>query len=466
MIHFTFLEVLDQLRYIIGEVAAFFVFFANAAPRKKYFPLRVISGLFVCVPIALMYLFLYQQYSMTNNATAFAILSASFWIGMVFLVIYYMIFCYEISFGYALFRGFMAIALESLVTTLLKYVLVSMWFPELPEKYTVAYIAISIAIYVVLYTIGYKIIAKRMQSSKATDIFNNRRTVVIYVLLILIYSLVSDASKGICEWLVQPMKQYESFSGVIELIQYYSIGVMVLLCLIVLVVQYYVYGIAVLQNEKGIFSHLLAEKKVQYENSRENIDIINQKCHDLKHQILALEGASEQERKDMITETKKAVMFYDAVVKTNNEVLNIILTEKSLVCANRNIKLTCMANAEHLSMIGVIDLYTILGNALDNAIECVEEFQENDKKMIGLTINEHGKMLLLSVENYYEKPINFRNDLPLTSKKDKRNHGLGLRSIKMIMKKYGGDIRIHTENQIFSLQMTIPLTYSSKNGDK
>ncbi|MFA9378322.1 MAG: ATP-binding protein [Lachnotalea sp.] len=464
MENITYLDALDQIRYILGMVAAFYVFFINAAPKRKNFTLRVTFGLIGCIFLALSYLFLLGIYKKTGEYGAYAIGGIVYWLAMSFVVISYMVFCYEISWGYALFRAFTAFSLEAFVTTILKYIIVKMWFPNLPETYTIRYITIAIIIYIFCYTLVYRIIAIKIQSNKSADLFNNQKTVTIYILIIILRSLVNDASRGVCEWTIKPIQEYFNMNNLIATIQYYSIGIMLLLSIIILIVQFYVYEISVLQNEQELFNHLLSQRKAQYIHSRENIDIINQKCHDLKHQILALENASGQERKEMIYETKKAVMFYDAVVKTNNEVLNTILTEKTLVCANRNIRLTCMANADHLSVVGVIDLYTILGNALDNAIECMDQLHEEGKKAIAIIINEHGKMLDFSVENYYEKPIRFKAGIPVTSKKDKRNHGIGIQSIRMIAKKYGGDIRISTENQIFSLQIIIPITISKKNG--
>ena len=106
----------------------------------------------------------------------------------------------------------------------------------------------------------------------------------------------------------------------------------------------------------------------------------------------------------------------------------------------------------------MIDLYTMLGNAIDNAIESVDHFTNEDKKVISLSVKEQGKMIYISVENYYEGTIKFHRGYPITHKKDKQNHGFGLKSIHMIAKRYGGDIRVSTQNQIFLLQIIIPIS--------
>lgn len=175
-----------------------------------------------------------------------------------------------------------------------------------------------------------------------------------------------------------------------------------------------------------------------------------------KHQLKALEVAGEDERQEMLQETKKAVVFYDAAVHTGNEVLDTILTEKSVLCVNRNIRLSCMADTNRLEHMRVIDLYTMLGNAIDNAIECVDRFADDEKKVISLSVREQGGMLYISVENYFEGELMLRNGYPVTSKKDQANHGFGVKSIRMIAKRYGWRYPGEQAEPYFLLQIIIP----------
>lgn len=458
MEYITYLDMIDQMRYILGIIFAHFVFFYHAAPKREHFKFRLVSGLIGCMTASTGYLGLLWFYQAHDNYEAYSIIAVIYWIAMMFIVIGYMRFCYQISFGHALFRGFMAFALESLVTTILKYFFIAMLMPELPQKYTIFYILLSVMVYVIIYIFIYEILAKRIQVVKSAEMLNNRKTVFTYALLCIFFSLINDASRGISEWIVKPMEEYQHMGSIISTIQAYSNGVMLLICIIILLMQYYIFEIAVLQNEKMLFQHLLTERKTQYEHSRDNIDIINQKCHELKKKITELEKVTGQERQEMIQETKKAVMFYDSVVKTSNEVLNTVLTEKSLYCANRNINLTCMANAEHLCVFEAIDLYTILENALDNAITCAEGLREQEKKAVAISIYERGRMLYMSIENYYENPIPVRNGVPVSSKKGRGRYGMGIQTMRMIAKKYGGDIRVTMEDRIFILQIAVPVS--------
>lgn len=138
---------------------------------------------------------------------------------------------------------------------------------------------------------------------------------------------------------------------------------------------------------------LQKEKEQQYNFSRENVDLINQKCHDLKRQIRALKLVQGEERDRLFKETEEAVQFYDAHVKTGNDVLDTILTEKNFVCTRQGIRFSCNIHAEHMDIIDVIDFYTIVSNGLDNAIECVSGYEDNEKKVINVAVLERGSML-------------------------------------------------------------------------
>ncbi len=70
--------------------------------------------------------------------------------------------------------------------------------------------------------------------------------------------------------------------------------------LLVLGVVYALRYITSLHREKEIVEQLLHERKRQYELSKENIEVINHKCHDLKHQLKALATVEEGERQDYL----------------------------------------------------------------------------------------------------------------------------------------------------------------------
>ena len=66
-------------------------------------------------------------------------------------------------------------------------------------------------------------------------------------------------------------------------------------------------------------------------------------------------------------------------------------------------------------------------------------------------------MFVVHIENFYEGSLSFDNGLPKTTKKDKRYHGFGMKSIRMITEKYHGYFKVKAENGLFILNILIQL---------
>lgn len=93
-------------------------------------------------------------------------------------------------------------------------------------------------------------------------------------------------------------------------------------------------------------------------------------------------------------------MIYDGTMHTGNPVLDTVFTEKSLLCEQKGIEWTCMADGEQLAFLDTIDLYILFGAALDRAISQVEHIQEPARRVIAVTANVSRGAAFLQFENY------------------------------------------------------------------
>lgn len=203
---------------------------------------------------------------------------------------------------------------------------------------------------------------------------------------------------------------------------------------------------------------LRLQAQEQYERSHTNVALINQKCHDLKHQLTALRLEKDPVLKEQgLQEMEQAVLIYDAVARTGNEVLDTVLTEKSLVCEQDHISWTCLADGTLLNFMSAVDLYTLFGNALDNAIESSRKISDTQKRVVSVIVQKSRGMALIQIENYYEHSVAYKDGLPVTTKSDPDQHGYGLKSIASIAQRYGGLLTINTEDGIFLLSILLPL---------
>lgn len=209
-----------------------------------------------------------------------------------------------------------------------------------------------------------------------------------------------------------------------------------------------------------VWVHTTQEKEAEkafYDSYREkvelqerNMELINLKCHDMKHQLRSLmEGQHLDEA--FIQETQNAISIFDAQVKTGNDTLDTLLTQKSLVCDAQKILLTVMLDGGALSFMSVQEINSFFGNAIDNAIEYLLTVGE-DNRFIRISSQQNGSILTLRVENYCEAPIVFRkNGLPASTKEDNGYHGFGTKSIKSIAERYGGGASFERNDDLFVL---------------
>ncbi len=232
------------------------------------------------------------------------------------------------------------------------------------------------------------------------------------------------------------------------------------LAVVILYLQSELFKKSSIKQELELMNLLWKNKQEQYELAKENIELINQKSHDLKHQIRALKKLNKEEFDAYLHEIEESVEIYESIVKTGNDVFDTILTEKSLYCKKRNIQVTCVADGSQMEFINAIDLYAILGNALDNAIEAVEKFEEPEKRQIDVIIRRQKNFLVMNFMNPVSKKLVFENGFPVTTKGDRRYHGFGLRSIQHFAKKYDGVLNISEEDDCFSLKIMIPILHN------
>lgn len=234
-----------------------------------------------------------------------------------------------------------------------------------------------------------------------------------------------------------------------------SMAYSILCCVFLLVIQFHIFEKSKLQQEQEITKYLLQLSQKQYELSRENINIINVKCHDLKHQLGKLKHiSSEEERARYIAETQKAILIYDAFVKTGNKALDSVITEKSLLCESKGIRLCSIIDGDAIAFMENADIYALFGNALDNAIASVEGETE-DKRIITLNVIRQGAIVRIHMDNYCGSKLVFQDGLPATTNDDDGYHGFGCKSIKMIAEKYNGQVEMRKEDDRFCLDVLL-----------
>ena len=208
-----------------------------------------------------------------------------------------------------------------------------------------------------------------------------------------------------------------------------------------------------LQEEIDRMQYNMKQMEQQYAISKDTIEQINIKCHDMRHKVRSLIGGNAPDELDR--DLAEAIKIYDANIRTGNKILDVILTEKSLYCERNDITLSCMVDGDKLGFMRESDLYCLFGNIIDNAIEAVRAIGDMDKRVIDITAKAHGDMLIVQEENYFTGKLTFDDGLPVTTKADKAYHGYGMKSIRMIARAYGGEMTAGVDGDKFRLSVLL-----------
>jgi len=336
-----------------------------------------------------------------------------------------------------LFIGVAAYAMQNFASALFFFI---RGLAGAPRGFSVISLVIILLVFPAVYTAGYFLFARKI---KPGDILNRGRipflivsTVTILVVTVLgMYSI----SEGI---------------GRHNAILLFRLCC----CAMALFIQFGLVEKEKTLTEKEAIAHMFTVAEKHQIATKEGIDFVNIKYHDLKKQISTLKQIdNDTEWKESIDEIEKSAMIFDSIAQTGNKSLDIVLTEKSIQCQKRQINFSYIADGKKLRFMNAIDVYSMMENALENAIESAMRIDNKEKRIIFLNIGTKGKMLFIHTENHIETALIFVNGLPVTTKEDKLYHGFGLKSIRFIAEKYGGNMEISIKEDRFVLDIFIPI---------
>lgn len=316
-----------------------------------------------------------------------------------------------------------------------------------PDRVPLRDAAISYAIQISIYVLCIRLFG-RTQSTDDADKIMQRNIAAL--------SVVSALALGI---LGSVTREYQRESQILYVI---ILCFVFLLSVFILLLRTSILNQGKYRTEISLMEHVLYEGKKQYESIKENIDIINMKCHDLKHQLANFEGRLTAQE---IQALQQAVSIYDRSIRTGSETLDVLLFEKQLVCQKEMIKLSCMADGAALSFMPMTHIYALFNNAIGNAIEAARQVPDPEKRIISITVRREGENLAVNVTNYFAGKYAPNAELR-TTKDDPAHHGFGIKSMKYIVEQYNGTFSASVRGERFSLDITFPSLPTSKGGGK
>lgn len=222
----------------------------------------------------------------------------------------------------------------------------------------------------------------------------------------------------------------------------------IICCLLCMVMQFEIYQKARLTKEIEMVRMLWKKDSKQLAERKDTIEMINMKCHDIRHKLedYHLPITDDEEK-----ELKSLIRIYDQTYRTGSQTLDVLLADRALLCEKDHIQLSFLGDGSCLKFLTEADVYSLLGNALGNAVEAARRVEE-EKRQISMIIRNSGDLVSISVTNYYHGQLHFEEELPVTTQPNAEEfHGYGMKSMQAIAEKYGGKLKVKAENGVFKL---------------
>lgn len=438
-----------MIELLVGEAI-----FCNRLKRRQWYELRIAGAYAICLLLSVFVpIFAYNAiYASLTYLMLYAVSTA------------FLFFCYKESCLTIFFCSFAAYTTQHFAYAFKELVCTASGFSEFIFSGSRTYgpwmnygnstvtisnvfdVLSALAFFVFTYWAFYLLFADRIKERYSLTIESKN----ILYLVILPFSIVMV---HVIFNAVTVYYSYEHYDKV-----YYIITVMysLLSCIVALSLQFSIFRGEHLESDYGIVSSLLHEKEKQYAISMETIELINLKCHDIKHLINRWSTVGGGADKQELSEIDELVQVYDLSINTGNHTLDIIFMEKSLICKQNDIQFTYLADGAALDFIRQRDLYILFGNMLDNAIEALRKENDVQKRILSLNIKRVNGMAVISAENYFSGELRFFRGLPETSKEKDGYHGYGLKSIVRIVESYDGILSVSAKHDTFRLNITFP----------
>lgn len=225
---------------------------------------------------------------------------------------------------------------------------------------------------------------------------------------------------------------------------------------IALHVQLRVHHEAVARRDAEAMAQLLRSQHDQYEITRRSIDEVNRKHHDMKHHLDAIRSEQDASaRSRMLDDLEDTIGRYGAVVKTGNHVLDAIMTAKLAHAGERDIEVSVVADGRLLGFMRPLELTSLIGNALDNAIEGVSTLAPGQLRQIRFALFSQDDFIMVRVENTFDGKL-LRDGDRIVTRQREQGHGYGLRNIETAAATYDGVVSVSSDDNWFALRVLFP----------
>lgn len=412
--------------FYTAEVFLLLTLFVRNQPKRSRFVLRYLAAATLSLACSL---FLY----LPGRDISLIVVEYTL---KFFFVVFLIFFCFKMPFADLLFISAICFCAQNIADNINNIILYQNYNFSL-QVYRFFASAVFLVSYSVVFFIIYKFYKLKAKDEQDVYITLSRSQIIIFVCLTLFFANYLNM------FLMQSISTENSIVGKVVMI---ACDTLIIFSQINALMRDRV------THEIRTINDMWKKDRQAYETSKEKLNALNIQLHDIKH-LFKEKGSDEiADFKNIISETLEE---YDSFISTGNEALDVVFNENMSKCKQRNIELAVMTNGESISFMNNIDIYTLFGNILSNAIESVSKLEEG-KRIISIQLYEKNNKIYIRENNCYQGNINFKDGLPITTKLDQNRHGFGTKSIALLAKKYSGVYSFSVSDEIFTLEIVIP----------
>ena len=246
-----------------------------------------------------------------------------------------------------------------------------------------------------------------------------------------------------------------NLAGLVDLVIYISSGILAAIFMMIFMYAKNLLYLREQEQRDKVQITQLQQQYAYYKDKQRDEERIRSIYHDMKNHLLVLEGSQgTDETRKMAQQLRSQIADYENYIHTGNDFLDIIIRDKAEKAREKQIDFSAFIDFSGVDFIEPLDISTLFGNGIDNAIEASEKLPE-EQRVILVKAGKVQDFASILIENNCADELHADGH---TTKADKFLHGYGISNMKKAAEKYGGSCTTTQENGKFTLKILLPLS--------
>lgn len=434
------LEYITDITILIIEIVCYFTFFDIFAVKRKLSKSKIIITVFLLV------LFLRLCIHFLRNYTIIKILIT------IIIILLSMLYLYKISTIKALILTFFVQGILAIIDYIIIMILAKLYGDITALESASGLLGRLIIILSRLILFVGLIILSRISTKKNNSVtadMSDKEWIQFLIFPIFTICAVMLMTSSV-------IKSYHS--DIIAIYYIIAIGLIVLNLVVFHLISEILENSRNMKEAEALRQQSIGQLEL-YNSMRENYNIQRQRTHEYKNQIVCMDMLMKKKDysklEDYIGNISDGLDAQLDMVDTNNDVVNAIFNAKYYEAIKNDVLVVLKINDLSDIKISDNDIVTILSNLLDNAIEAAKQC-DIGKRIVKIKMLYEDAVLSIAVSNSYKaEPVLTEDGYIRTTKKDREEHGWGMRNVVATLEKYNAEYIIDYKNGefVFSIIM-------------